>query len=217
MKKTITLAAACLMAYSFSHAQIKKGAVLTGGGLSFYKSKDYGSANPPESKYNNAYLNLSAGKAVKENTVVGVYAGYGRNKSEYNYNSSNKTSNAVTSSGAGMFFRKYKSLGKGFYFLGEMDAGYSRYKQEYVTSSPVNDVTITSNGATLVLTPGLSYQLFKKMQLEVLMPSFAGMQYAASKTTTLSGTKEGNAFQFSTGLNNGTLLSNLSLGFRLVL
>ncbi|MFN8252397.1 MAG: hypothetical protein U0V75_11010 [Ferruginibacter sp.] len=217
MKKTITLALACLTAYSFSYAQIKKDAVLAGGGISFYSSKDYGNPNPPETKHKSTFFNLSVGKAIKENTVVGIYGGYGQNKSEYNYNSNTKNTNTVSSSGAGIFFRKYKMLGKGFYFLGEIDAGYTGYKEDYATPNPVNNTTISSNGLNLVLIPGLSYQLFTKMQLEVLMPSFAGLQYATSKTTNSSGTVKGNAFQFSTGLNNGTLLSNLSLGFRFVL
>lgn len=219
MKKTIAMAVLFTAAYSVTHAQIKKDAVLLGGQVSFYSSKTSDNSTPPNTTNNNAFVNISAGKAIKENTVVGLYGGYGQGKSEniYSNNSSNKSTGTNTS--AGVFYRKYKGLGKNFYFFGEVNAGYRGYKQDYENKAfgTTTTTTSTETGAELGLTPGLSYQLFKKMQLEVVMPSFAGLRYATTKNSGSNiTTTKGNSFQFSTSLNN-SVLNSLAVGFKFVL
>jgi hypothetical protein len=219
MKKTIAMAVLFTAAYSGTHAQIKKDAILLGGQVSVYSSKTSDNSTPPNTTNNNAFLNLSAGKAIKENTVIGIYGGYGQGTNENINSNSSSNKSTGTNTSAGIFYRKYKGLGKNFYFFGEINAGYRGYKQEY--ENKVIGVTTTSTstetGAELGLTPGLSYQLFKKMQLEVVMPSFAGLRYATTKNSgTNSTTTKGNIFQFSTSLNN-SLLNSLAVGFKFVL
>lgn len=219
MKKTILMAVFCTAAYSVTHAQIKKDAILLGGEVSVYSSKSSDNSTLPNNNINSTFLNLSAGKAIKENTIVGIYGGYGQGKNENIYSSSTSNKSTITSTAAGVFYRKYKPLGKSFYFFGEINAGYSANKQEYENKviGATTTTTSTVSGAVLGLTPGLSYQLFKKMQLEVLMPSFAGLQYATTKNSGSNiPTTKGNLFQFSTSLNN-SLLNSLAVGFKFVL
>jgi Autotransporter beta-domain len=219
MKQTIALAILCIAAHAVIHAQIQKNAVLLGGQISFYSSKSADASNTPSTNTNNAFFNISAGKAIRENTVVGIYGGYGQGKTEYIFSNSTSNTSAATTSSAGIFYRKYKGLGRKFYFLGELNAGYRRYKQENenkVTGATAVS-TNTETGVEMGLTPGLSYQLLKKMQLEVLMPAFAGLRYATTKNSgTNIATSTGNVFQFSTSLNN-SLLNSMAVGFKLIL
>lgn len=219
MKKTIALAILFIASYSVTHAQIKKDAILLGGQVGFSSSKSAELPSTPSIKYNNALFNISAGKATKENAVVGLYGGYGNGKNENVY--SNNTSNiaTTTNTSAGVFYREYKSLGKNFYFFGEVNAGYRGYKQEY-ENKVLNTTSFTKRtetGAELGLTPGVSYQLLKKMQLEILMPSFADLSYTTTKNSgTNVTTTTGNAFRFNTSLSN-SFLNSLAVGFKFVL
>jgi hypothetical protein len=219
MKKTIAMAVLCSAAYSVTHAQIKKDAILLGGQVSVYSSKSSDNSTPPNTINNNAVFNLSAGKAIKENTVVGIYGGYGQGKNENIYSNSSSSKSTGTNTSAGVFYRKYKGLGKNFYFFGEANAGYRGYKQEYENKviGATTTTTNTETGVELGLTPGLSYQLCKKMQLEILMPAFAGLRYATTKNSGSNiTTTKGNLFQFSTSLNNSAL-NSLAVGFKFVL
>lgn len=219
MKKTIAMAVLFTAAYSVTHAQIKKDAVLLGGQISFSSSKSSNNSTPPNTATNNVFLNLSAGKAIKENTVIGIYGGYGQGKIEAVYPNSTSNISTTSNTAAGAFYRKYKTLGKSFYFFGEVNAGFRGYKQENENKviGATTTSTYTETGVELGLTPGLSYQLCKKMQLEVLMPSFAGLRYATTKNSgTNVTTAKGNLFQFNTSLNN-SLLNSLALGFKFVL
>lgn len=219
MTKTLTLTAALAACYLFGNAQIKKDAVLLGGQVSLYQSKQEDVNTVSGNKINGANFNITAGKAIKENTIIGVYGNYGQSKMEntFSVSTSNKSVNTIT--GAGVFVRKYKGLGKGFYFFGEINAGYEGNRQEYENNNgiTVNTSTTKENGAKLGLTPGLSYQLFKKLQLEVLMQSFAGLRYGKSKTNASTGdVSKGDYFQLNSSLNS-SLLSGTAIGFRLVL
>ncbi len=219
MTKILTLTTALITCGFIAKAQIKKDAVLLGGQISFYDSKSSNSNTLPNTKNNYAFFNLSVGKAIKQNTVVGVYGGYGKNKSESIQTSSSSNKATSTSSSAGVFYRSYKPLGKHFYFFGQINAGYSGYKQEFenkVIGSVITN-THTENGAELGLTPGVSYQVYKKLQLEVLIPSFAGIRYATTKDWgTNSTSTKGSLFQFNTSLNGG-LFNGLAVGFKFVL
>lgn len=219
MTKTLTLTAALAACHLFGNAQIKKGAVLLGGQVSFYNSNSKNNSTTNEGKSNNGGINISVGKAVKENTIVGVYGAYGKGKIENIASSNSKDVSTSINASAGIFLRKYKRLGKDFYFFGELNAGYASGKQ--VNESKNGTITTTNTnkeiGGAIGLTPGLSYQICKKLQLEVLMPSFAGLRFGSNKYTQSSGSSSnGNYFQVSSSLNN-SLLNSLAVGFRLVL
>ncbi len=216
MKKIVTFTTVFTCCYLFTTAQIKKDAMLLGGQVSVYSAKNANNTNPPDTKYNNSLLSLNIGTAFKQNNIIGIYGAYGQGKSVNQYSSTSTYALKQSNYRAGIFYRKYKSLLKNFYFFGEANAGYTGGKQTATYPVAVNNTTQTYSGAELGLTPGFSYQVCKKMQLEILMPSFVGLQYATTKNTTQQNTIKGNSFSFNTSLNSG-LFNGLAAGFKFIL
>lgn len=216
MKKIINLLLLTFIATVTANAQIKKAALLLGGQISFYSNKYNNTL--PTTKNNGAGLGLSLGKAYKENNVAGVYASYGQNKNENRYSNSNYSTSNSYNYGAGVFYRQYKNLSRNFYFFGEINGGFSGFKQtqENVQPNFIDKFTNTQNGIQLGITPGLSYQIYKKLQLEILAPSVAGLSFAATKNTSQNTTTKGSTFQLSSSLNSN-FLNNIALGFKFVL
>lgn len=147
---------------------------------------------------------------------MGLYVGYGHAKSDNYYNGSYYANTKQDRYNLGVFFRNYKKLAKDFYFFGELGAGYNGSKQTDVNLPGNSQVRYTQAGAELYLTPGISYRVFKKLQLELVIPQIAGLQYGVTKMTSQTSNSKQDQFQFNTNLNS-SLLSNLGLGFRFVL
>lgn len=214
--KTLTFITAFTVLHLFSSAQIKKDAVLLGGHISFGSNKTSTTPASSETKNNSATFNLLAGKAFKQNQVFGLYGGYGQSKSE-NIFTNNTATTTNTSYSAGVFYRHYKNLSKNFYFFGEATAGYNGNKSVNKNQQPATKSTFTNNGVAIGISPGISYQVCNKLQLEVLMPQFAGLQYGSTKSTANNGSvSKSSGFNFSTNLNT-SLLNSLALGFKFIL
>ena len=215
MKKKITVAIIAFLCCSFFvNAQINQGSVLLGGQAS-YSNTDYGNgpANQSSQKTHNGQVTISVGKALKENTVYGVnltYSNYFQSNIGQSPNLYDSKSNFY---GGGIFVRKYKPLGKDFYLFGELEASYAAGKTtlKYLSGSRVNGPKASI--AQLALTPGISYQLLKKLQVEITIPDIASAQYSTN-TTEGSSSKQNN-FGFNTTLNSFAL-GNLGIGFRFV-
>ncbi|HUZ58122.1 MAG TPA: hypothetical protein VMU83_05020 [Hanamia sp.] len=195
-----------------AHAQINEGSYLLGGSIGFNSSKNQnGSINKNESFYSN----IQFGKVIKDNTVAGIIASYSF--------SNNGPTNKSNQFSAGVFYRKYKPLAKNFYFFGEVDALYNHSNQTYGPFQIGNDATrILSNGGTLSFTPGISYSVCKRMQIELSMLNIASISYAGTKYETTSSitnsvsTVNGNNFSGNINLNT-SLLSNFGIGFKFLL
>ncbi len=215
MKRLIFISAFTALGL-FASAQIKKDAVLLGGHVSFGVNKSSTTPASNETKNNSAAFNIMAGKAFKQNQIIGLYGGYSQSKSE-NIFTNNTATNTNTSYAAGIFYRHYKNLSKNFYFFGEGTAGYTGNKSVNENQQPASKSTFKSNGVAIGISPGISYQVCNKLQLEILMPQFAGLQYGSTKNTDNNGNvSKGSGFGFSTSLNN-SLLNSLALGFKFVL
>lgn len=195
-----------------AHAQINEGRYLLGGSVSFNSSK-----NPQisGSKSQSLYTNIQLGKVIKDNTVAGVLLSYG-----YSNNGSSLKSNQY---GAGVFYRKYKSIAKDFYLFGEADALYNYSKNTQGNFQAGNNGTrYINNGGTLSFTPGISYSVCKRMQMELLMQNLVSLSYGVSKTETTStgssaiSTSKSNSFSANANLNSN-LLSNFGIGFKFFL
>lgn len=194
-----------------TQGQITEGKYLLGGSVSYTLANKTVS----DSKNQSLYTNIQFGKFVKENTAAGIYIAYGFT----NYSSYNK-SNSYT---AGIFYRKYKSLMKGFYFFGELDAGYNYSKNtQGIFEIGNNAQRYTSNTGAIAFIPGISYSIFKKMQIELSMPSIVSVSYATLKTESLTpsaasiSTLKGNNFSANVNLNSN-LLNNFAIGFKFLL
>jgi hypothetical protein len=201
-----------------SSAQIKKGSVLIGGQISYADAKSHYNSTQPDQKNKSAVFNISAGKALKQNKVLGIAISY----SHFNYDNNNGNIDYNVNSDRynfDVFYRQYKKLAKDFYIFGELGGGYFGGNQTDTDIPSNNKTKYTESGVGLFLTPGISYRIYKKLHLELLLPQIAGVNYSVQKRSSLTNIQNNskqNQFSFNTNLN-ASLLSNLGLGFRFVL
>jgi hypothetical protein len=220
MRKILSLSLLFICSSLLATAQIKKGAVLLGGQIAFSDAESESNNNQPNQqqtqKNNNAFFRISVGKAIKENTVAGINAGYGSNKNENFNNNTLVSSSDFKQYSVGVFYRQYKKIGGNFYFFGEGGADYIGSTQKDNNFPGNNLITRKGSGVQLSLTPGISYQVLKKLQLEILIPDIAALQYNTLKTTAQNSNSKQNQFSFNTSLSSSPF-NSLGVGFRLVL
>lgn len=220
MKKRFLLFTLTLAAFSFSHAQITKGTISIGGNLGFNSitAKDEFGNNTSKTNAGSFSISPSIGKAWKENTVTGINASFGASKTSITNKYDNK--NALL----GVFVRKYIPLGKGFYIYGQGSVAGTYSDNKLYQLSPVNSQTGIIDrkgiGAGVYLDAGLSYQVSKKVLLELAMGNLANLSYTHQWDKQVSGPavslQKSNNFYFNSGLNLSNLLGT-TLGFRILL
>ena len=173
--KTLLFFAIFLFVALLSNAQVKQGRALLGGSISYYNA-----SNP---MLNSFYSDVQFGKVINNNSVVGIIGSYSTNNYNYTVTSPNKT----TGFSVGFFYRKYKYLANNLYFFGELDGSYAYSKniQRYYNNVSQN-LDSKSNGVTVSFIPGISYTIWKRMQLELSMPNIANLGY--SHITTIAAT-----------------------------
>ncbi len=204
---------------SIVNAQFSKGSILLGGQLSYSANNFTGAYRSGPNAYYGNFI-ISAGKAIKENTVVGInltygpswigdYSNYGLGPLRYY--------NAVY--GIGIFYRSYKSLGKEFYIFGEAGAGFSdTYESgtDYSGNKLISGHTYSGN---IYFMPGIAYKISKKVLLEITIPDLFSATYTAQNTWVQDmfpyRIKE-NRLYISTSLSSNPLAA-LGVGFRLIL
>lgn len=219
MKSKILLSFAILFFTAITtNAQITEGKYLLGGSFGFSNSNSKNSQTAG-GESNSLYTNIQLGKVIKDNTVAGVILSYGYS----NNGLTNIASAKVNRYGGGVFYRKYKPIVKDFYFFGEADALYSYSKNKQGILQIGNNSTISTNNAgSLSFTPGLSYSIFKRIQMELLMQNVISISYAAVKNeTTYPGsssiaTDKTNGFSANVNVNS-SLLNNFAIGFKFLL
>ena len=214
MKTKILLPIAILFfATTTVNAQINEGRYLLGGSVSYGNAKNQQSIG---SKTESFYSNIQFGKVVKDNSVVGIIASYSFSNFNYSANKTNQFS-------GGVFYRKYKSFAKNFYLFGEADALYNHSQSTQGIFQTGNDATRNiSNGGSLSFTPGISYSVCKRMQIELSMPNIVSISYAGTKYETTSSatnsvtTLNGNNFSGSVNFNSN-FLYGFGIGFKFFL
>lgn len=213
-KKIITVILVFLCCSFCVKAQIKQGSILVGGAVYYTNTHTKNSNGEMSQKENTGFIDLSVGKAIKENSVVGIHLEFSPAVSN-SFNDGNIVYKTKTTGyGAGVFYRKYKTLGKDFYFFLEAGADYLYGEQKTKDASGNKLQNNTYSLANLSLSPGISYKVFKNLDLEVSIPQLIALQYQVNKTNGVTQTSQ-NQFNFKTNLNASTL-NNLSVGFRLI-
>jgi hypothetical protein len=212
-KKRTLLFIVILFSVSFVNAQINQGSFLLGGNLSFAHYNDKYQSPGNNTSSTSAIIDLSAGKAIAENRVVGIHLTYSPMKSISQSNNSKQIRNLY---GGGVFYRKYKNLSKDFYLFLGIEGDYYFSKNEYRDSSGNSLVVNKSNYGQLSLYPGLSYEIMKHLQLEVLLANLMNLDYNVTKTSNQGQHwRTVSSFSFNSSLNGG-LANSLTIGFRLV-
>lgn len=183
MKKLYALAFTAFVC-SIVHAQVKKGDIVLGGNLSWFDQSQQqfgGNATSVNSSSRNLSIAPAFGKVIKDNLILGFDIGYSNGRSDYT-GSSGINSNGFS---AGIFLRKYKPLGNGFFLFGQsrVGGGYTHSSQnEPQGNQPSEDVNNTYNFA-LQFFPGIAYALNQKWQLEAGLPNFFSVSYSNSRET----------------------------------
>ncbi len=204
---TLTLSLFIMIA----NAQFQKGNILLGGDLS-YSTYTSSTTNTPDQTSNGGVFNVSLGKAIKENTVVGVNLLYSTNTNTYQGGK-----NVSNGYGIGVFYRVYKNLGKDFYFFGQAGAQYYGATNYLKDTTGLKSDNSTTNGGNIYLTPGIAYKLSKKFFMELSIPQVFTFGYSSTSTNIAPGVTTKNS-GFSAGINfNSNPLTSLALGFRLIL
>ncbi len=217
MKQTILLLSAIAFFCFTTTAQIRKGALLVGGQLSYLDNKVDWTGSQSDQKIKRTVIGISVGTAIKENKIIGFYGQYSRVRDRNNYYPGSLYNTDGNAYNAGLFYRQYKKLARDFYFFGELGAGYvgsDNTDTEIATNSKTNS---RKSGGELYLTPGLSYRVYKKLQLELLIPRIASLEYSVTKNTTPTNTNsKETGFWFNSSLS-ANLLNSVGIGFRFVL
>ncbi|MGN6800306.1 MAG: hypothetical protein ACTHJN_00290 [Ginsengibacter sp.] len=212
-KKRTLLFIVILFSVSFVNAQIKQGSFLLGGNLSFAHYNDKYQSPGNNTSSTSAIIDLSAGKAIAENRVVGIHLTYSPMKSISQSGFSKQIRNLY---GGGVFYRKYKNLSKDFYLFLGIGGDFYFSKKEYRDSSGNSLQVDKSNYGQLSLYPGLSYEIMKHLQLEVLLANLMNLDYNVTKTSNQGQHwRTVSSFSFNSSLNGG-LANSLTIGFRLV-
>lgn len=220
MNKVLLLTAVAAIFNLTVSAQIKKGSILLGGQIGYYDYNGKFATTQNKQKNGAALFNISAGMAIRENKAVGIAATYYHINDDYATGGSLYNNTKYNRLNIDAFYRLYKKLAKDLYMFGEIGAGYVGI-DETSASLPSNTIVtkyITSGGE-LYITPGVAYRIYKKLQVELVMPRIGETNYTHQKRTTQPSSPDDytrNGFYFNSSLN-GNFLGNLALGFKLVL
>ena len=220
MKQTLFLFAITTCFNFIGSAQIKKGAILFGGQISYSDNNSKYPTTQANQKNQSAVFNITAGTAVSENKVFGIAATYSHfNNDDFN-NGVLYDNVKVSGYHIDIFYRLYKKLAKDFYLFGEVGTGYFTNNQTQTNLPNNSSVTeYKTSGAELYITPGIAYRIYKKLQVELVTlrigEAIYGVQKRKSQPVNADDYKE-NAFGFNTSFN-GSPLSSMGIGFKLVL
>jgi hypothetical protein len=163
------------------NAQLNKGSIWLSGSIS-YGSVPISSSNIQDPSGRNKQMSFSPyiGKSLDENMVAGILFIYARRRDRYlspSYHRENQFDY-----GTGLFFRRYKSLGKGFYFFGNAQLDYSYTKLDYLfRTDPPEFQKIKGNHLRLAVYPGISYAINQAIHFEVRVPDLVGINYSIEK------------------------------------
>lgn len=204
MRKIYFLTIAFICLSFFANAQIRKGFIYLGGDVGYSSQKEK-LLNPPSGSTNNEVelkgftFSPSIGLAVKENVFAGIDFTYANTKGQYlNSNNSYKNKNL----GAGIFMRRYFPVANKFYLFGQVRLGY--YDREYDQTYNFNSSRSQEDGWGLQagLYPGLSYNVYKSLYLEMGLNNLLTVGYEnldITQTSGFGGTSSSERKSFSIG------------------
>ncbi|HTD92696.1 MAG TPA: hypothetical protein VK644_02745 [Chitinophagaceae bacterium] len=215
MIKILSIFSIAILCSLTCFSQIKKGSTSIGGEFYYYSADNNDQINQGNSKLRNASFNLSVGKAIRENSVVGISLLYSPS-SQKNYQTGNNFSNQKNNTyGAGIFYRQYKKLAKDFYFFGEPALSFTT---NHSTIDQVGGPQLANNRWSTALfrfAPGISYKVLRSFYLDVQIPQLLSLQYASYRERGPNSDVKRKEFSAYTSLNN-TFLQNLGIGFRFI-
>lgn len=212
MRKLHFLIALMIVSF-YVNGQIPKKTLLIGG-RAVYGSNDNESSRTFNRKTNDFNISISIGKAIKENKVVGILAGYSNTKMTDEINTSNTYNSNYYD--LGFYYRQYKTLGKGFYLFGQSDLTGTIGKRKQ-TISAGKETEANYYGGTIAFSPGVSYQICPKLQIELSLVDLFSISYNEMKTTDDTPIEDhyyNKNFSVNTNLKDLGSLGNLAIGLQ---
>ncbi len=201
-------------------AQFKKNDILLGGNLSYsYNSVNYKFLPNGQNDYktNSGNFTVDFGKALNENTIAGLtlsYLPYSNNN--YSIDAGIPIKYHDNGYAVGIFYRKYKSLGKDFYFFGQAAALYNWSNESGKDSTGKELLTGSSWSVGMDFIPGIAYKISKHFFLELSLNELFSVRYFKTHTNTPQTKSENDMLNISSSLSTG-FLANLGIGMRLIL
>ena len=173
MRKLLLLTSVATAIAISTQAQINKGTILLGGNISGSTNKETNSNATYENKFRGVTIAPSIGFATGNNKIWGFNANYGSTRSKH-LDLINFEYNRY---GGGIFYRRYATLGKGFYLFGKGNAGYtysktrekSGFQNEHTTKTTRTDIVSIS------VHPGIAYAVHKNFHLELAINNIASL------------------------------------------
>lgn len=203
--------------FTAAKAQIEKGGWMTGGLIHYSNSnsKTDLSAYEFSQKLKNGTFEVAAGYIFKENQAIGLVMSYANSSNTYKSTESIEGGQETTSKGIGGFYRLYQPLGHKFYVYGQASAMYTHGKMETPGQYKYTGYTHT---ADVGVSPGISYEVLKNIQLEIAIPNIVALNYSKTKGEIEGQSTEPGreSFSVNTGLN-GDILKSLGFGFKIFL
>lgn len=212
-KRLLTSCAALFFAAITASAQMEKGTVLVGGNLSV-GTYNY-TYNGAESKTTSFGIAPSIGWAYSRNRFLGFSLSYAYSKQSADYK--------TNTFGAGAYMRQYFPVAKSLYLFAHEGLNFSTNKGSGILGTTLQvDRDTKGWSASLGVSPGLAYDLTKKIQLEVSLNNLLGVGYSHSTGTDIP---QGGGAKIETQANNFSFNSNadpaqlttLSVGVRFTL
>lgn len=200
----------------YAQKNIPKGSLLLGGDVSF-NSNTYKNTNNRESKSKGFYISPSVAVGIKTNLFIGLAIGYNFYKNSNSSNSSSYDSTILRGYNCAIFVRKYQPLKNNFslFLQGGLGGSFSKRSIEDVATRVFYQKDLYVN---LSVSPGISYTINSKLQIETGFNNILGIGYTRSKLADnafYSGESSYTGFNAYTSLNNFS--SMLYIGFRLLL
>lgn len=216
MKTKLSIAFLVLFFHFNSKAQtdIGKGSVILGGDISFssYKLTENNTDTRKNSLFN---ISPAAGFAVKKNLFVGANLEYSLFNNEAISNASKIRGNGFN---YGVFVRQYKPLKHNFYIFLQGGVGGRNYHEKLKNAQPGEIYDSKQFAVNASLSPGISYAITSKLQIETGLNNIVSIGYSETKTEdnlNFVGVRKEASLNASTSLNNFS--SVFYLGFRILL
>ena len=201
-----------------SHAQIDKGSVLLGTSIGYNQVKTKNETSISNVKTQSFIVSPSVGIAIKENLVAGIRFDYMKNTQKSDFDFSNHYNQESKYYGGSIFIRRYVPLVSRLYVFGEGSASYTITRETATQTYYTNDFKrkVKGWGTGLHITPGISYGVCKKLQVELGFNSLLNAGYEKSKSTSNNNTQEETRESFSGGISKDNQ-SMFFIGFRAIL
>ena len=218
--KKISIILGSFLFFTIANGQIEEGTLLVGGQLSGSSSdakyiNATGGSFYPETSSKSIGGGVSISKAFKKNDVYGVYLGYSNLKETGNY-VNGLYQLKFNFYGAGVFRRKYYKLFSSLSFFNQIGVDFY-FNKTYLTDSIGSPNIPNGFSGDLFFTPGVAYRIYKKVDLELLIPSLIGLSYSNNNSfglyETYNSVTQNNSLELKTNLS----FASLAAGIRIIL